>query len=57
MSSTNQHHDVLNLRFNQDFGCFVCAMNDGIRVFNMEPLVEKLHLSKISLLIVELERV
>ncbi len=26
-------------------GCFVCGMNDGIRIFNTEPLVEKLYLS------------
>ena len=41
-------YDVLNIRFNQDFGCFSCAMNDGIRIFNTEPLVEKLYLSKIK---------
>jgi hypothetical protein len=25
---------------------FTCGMNDGIRVFNTEPLVEKLYLNK-----------
>jgi len=28
-------------------GCFICGMTDGIRIFNTEPLVEKLYLSKL----------
>jgi hypothetical protein len=41
--------DVLSLRFNQNFGCFICGMNDGIRIYNTEPLVEKLYLSKLKI--------
>lgn len=26
-------------------GCFIVGMNDGLRIFNTEPLVEKLYLS------------
>ena len=32
------------LRFNQDQSCFVCAFEDGIRVYNVEPAREKAHL-------------
>jgi len=34
---------VINLRFNQDHGCFTCAMESGFRIYNVEPLAEKLH--------------
>ncbi|KAJ9599554.1 hypothetical protein L9F63_009952, partial [Diploptera punctata] len=34
---------VLNLRFNQDQGCFVCCMDGGLRIYNVDPLVEKAH--------------
>ncbi|XP_014209193.1 WD repeat domain phosphoinositide-interacting protein 4 [Copidosoma floridanum] len=34
---------VLSLRFNQDQGCFVCCMESGLRIYNVEPLVEKAH--------------
>lgn len=33
--------NVLNVRFNDDHDCFVCSMEDGVRVFNADPLVEK----------------
>nr|XP_006822202.1 PREDICTED: WD repeat domain phosphoinositide-interacting protein 4-like [Saccoglossus kowalevskii] len=36
--------EVINLRFNQDQGCFACAMQSGVRIYNVEPLAEKLHL-------------
>ncbi|XP_066602866.1 WD repeat domain phosphoinositide-interacting protein 4-like [Prorops nasuta] len=35
---------IYNLRFNQDQGCFTCCMESGLRVYNVEPLVEKAHL-------------
>ncbi|XP_003708054.1 WD repeat domain phosphoinositide-interacting protein 4 [Megachile rotundata] len=35
---------ILSLRFNQDQGCFTCCMESGLRVYNVEPLVEKAHL-------------
>ncbi|XP_077993743.1 WD repeat domain phosphoinositide-interacting protein 4-like [Glandiceps talaboti] len=38
--------EVINIRFNQDHSCFACAMETGIRIYNVEPLVEKLHLDK-----------
>lgn len=44
MTSSNE---VLSLKFNRNFSCFICGMHDGIRVFNTEPLVEKLFLSTI----------
>ncbi|KAK3926405.1 WD repeat domain phosphoinositide-interacting protein 4 [Frankliniella fusca] len=34
---------VLNLRFNQDQGCFTCCMESGLRIYNVDPLVEKAH--------------
>ncbi|XP_013409518.1 WD repeat domain phosphoinositide-interacting protein 4-like [Lingula anatina] len=35
---------VNNLRFNQDHGCFSCAMESGVRIYNVDPLAEKLRL-------------
>uniref|UniRef100_A0A2K6G232 WD repeat domain 45 n=1 Tax=Propithecus coquereli TaxID=379532 RepID=A0A2K6G232_PROCO len=35
---------VTSLRFNQDQSCFCCAMETGVRIYNMEPLMEKGHL-------------
>nr|CAD7578160.1 unnamed protein product [Timema californicum] len=34
---------VINLRFNQDQGCFSCCMETGLRIYNVDPLVEKAH--------------
>ncbi|CAM5131610.1 unnamed protein product [Natator depressus] len=35
---------VNSLRFNQDQSCFCCAMESGVRIYNVEPLMEKGHL-------------
>lgn len=35
---------INNLSFNQDHGCFALSMDSGIRIYNVEPLREKLHL-------------
>ncbi|XP_054717618.1 WD repeat domain phosphoinositide-interacting protein 4-like [Uloborus diversus] len=35
---------VTSLRFNQDNGCFSCSMDNGLRIYNVEPLREKTHL-------------
>ncbi|XP_050437315.1 WD repeat domain phosphoinositide-interacting protein 4-like [Adelges cooleyi] len=32
---------VINLRFNQDQGCFSCCTETGLRIYNVEPLVQK----------------
>ncbi|XP_066998614.1 WD repeat domain phosphoinositide-interacting protein 4 [Anabrus simplex] len=34
---------VISLRFNQDQGCFTCCMESGLRIYNVDPLVEKAH--------------
>ncbi|XP_058807126.1 WD repeat domain phosphoinositide-interacting protein 4-like [Phymastichus coffea] len=34
---------ILGLRFNQDQGCFTSCMESGLRVYNIEPLVEQAH--------------
>lgn len=36
----------MSLGFNQDQGCFTCCLKTGLRVYNVEPLVEKAHYSK-----------
>ncbi|XP_064430118.1 WD repeat domain phosphoinositide-interacting protein 4 isoform X5 [Mirounga angustirostris] len=36
---------VTSLRFNQDQSCFCCAMETGVRIYNVEPLMEKGHLA------------
>ncbi|XP_029566513.1 WD repeat domain phosphoinositide-interacting protein 4 [Salmo trutta] len=35
---------VNSLQFNQDQSCFCCAMETGVRIYNVEPLMEKGHL-------------
>uniref|UniRef100_A0A2R9CK47 WD repeat domain phosphoinositide-interacting protein 4 n=1 Tax=Pan paniscus TaxID=9597 RepID=A0A2R9CK47_PANPA len=35
---------VTSLRFNQDQSCFCCAMETGVHIYNVEPLMEKGHL-------------
>ncbi|XP_049878479.1 WD repeat domain phosphoinositide-interacting protein 4-like [Pectinophora gossypiella] len=37
---------ITSLGFNQDQGCFTCCLTSGLRVYNVEPLVEKAHYSK-----------
>lgn len=37
---------ITSLGFNQDQGCFTCCLKTGLRVYNVEPLVEKAHYSK-----------
>lgn len=37
---------ITSLSFNQDQGCFTCCLKTGLRVYNVEPLVEKAHYSK-----------
>jgi len=32
-----------SVRFNQDMSGFICAFQDGIRIFNMEPIREQAH--------------
>uniref|UniRef100_A0A8C4YQJ8 WD repeat domain 45 n=1 Tax=Gopherus evgoodei TaxID=1825980 RepID=A0A8C4YQJ8_9SAUR len=39
-----QQRGVNSLRFNQDQSCFCCAMESGVRIYNVEPLMEKGHL-------------
>lgn len=36
---------VLSVRFNQDHGCFACGMESGLKIYNVDPLVQKLFLS------------
>ncbi|GBP50267.1 WD repeat domain phosphoinositide-interacting protein 4 [Eumeta japonica] len=36
---------ITSLRFNQDQGCFTCCLTSGLRVYNVDPLVEKAHYS------------
>uniref|UniRef100_T1IZY0 WD repeat domain phosphoinositide-interacting protein 4 n=1 Tax=Strigamia maritima TaxID=126957 RepID=T1IZY0_STRMM len=44
MAAANQR--VYSLRFNQDHGCFTCAMESGLRIYNIEPLAAKTILCK-----------
>nr|XP_048689151.1 WD repeat domain phosphoinositide-interacting protein 4 isoform X2 [Caretta caretta] len=42
--SMAQQRGVNSLCFNQDQSCFCCAMESGVRIYNVEPLMEKGHL-------------
>ncbi|GIY31363.1 WD repeat domain phosphoinositide-interacting protein 4, partial [Caerostris darwini] len=35
---------INNLSFNQDHGCFSCAMDNGVKIYNVEPLRQLMHL-------------
>ncbi|XP_023029924.1 WD repeat domain phosphoinositide-interacting protein 4 [Leptinotarsa decemlineata] len=35
--------EVLSVRFNQDFSCFSCSTESGVRIYNVNPLVEKIN--------------
>ncbi|XP_068623063.1 WD repeat domain phosphoinositide-interacting protein 4-like isoform X2 [Battus philenor] len=37
---------ITHLGFSQDQGCFTCCLTSGLRVYNVDPLVEKSHYSK-----------
>lgn len=53
---------ILKIRFNQDYGkkiwfndlaasytspgCFICSMESGVQIYNVEPLVEKGNIGK-----------
>ncbi|GAU96607.1 hypothetical protein RvY_08033 [Ramazzottius varieornatus] len=37
-------YGILGLRFNQDYACFSVALESGLRIYNVNPLVEKLRL-------------
>lgn len=39
----NSERGVISLKFNQDQGCFTCCMESGLRIYNVDPLVEKAH--------------
>lgn len=39
----NNARKVISVRFSQDQGCFTCCMESGIRIYNVDPLVEKAH--------------
>ncbi|CAL8276238.1 unnamed protein product [Merluccius merluccius] len=39
-----QPRGVNSLQFNQDQSCFCCAMETGVRIYNVAPLMEKGHL-------------
>lgn len=43
LAMSHNEKRVLSLRFNQDHSCFTCCMETGLRIYNVDPLVEKAH--------------
>lgn len=39
-----KYRGVYNVRFNQDQGCFACATESGVKIYNVDPLAQKLFL-------------
>ncbi|OWA51471.1 WD repeat domain phosphoinositide-interacting protein 4 [Hypsibius exemplaris] len=39
-------YGIQGLRFNQDYACFTVALESGLRIYNVNPLVEKLRLDE-----------
>ena len=35
-------------------GCFMCCMDNGLRIYYIEPLVEKVHYGKLSITVIVL---
>ena len=33
------------MRFNGDQSCMICSLEDGVRIYNLEPLRELMHLN------------
>lgn len=43
LAMSHNEKGVISLRFNQDHSCFTCCMESGLRIYNVDPLVEKAH--------------
>ncbi|CAG7829215.1 unnamed protein product [Allacma fusca] len=41
--ASSYEKQITNIRFNQDKSCFMCCMDNGLRIYYVEPLVEKVH--------------
>ncbi|CAM9959666.1 unnamed protein product [Lampetra planeri] len=41
-----QQRGVNSVRFNQDHSLFCCAMESGVKVFNVDPLAQKAHIDQ-----------
>ena len=40
LESSSNNKNLLYVGFNQDQGCFACGLQNGFRVFNVDPLKE-----------------
>lgn len=45
---SNARKEILSLCFNQEHNLFAAAMESGLRIYNVEPLVAKAHLGKLN---------